>query len=118
MNYIIDPMIFYWIEVIHNLGDIAICLFTISFVGFFILLGSVVGDWYCDDDDMKKGKIAMKWTLVATIVFGLIMIFSPSKQTMIEMLVAKYATVDNAEWTADALKSLVDYIVQTVQAIK
>ena len=60
----------------------------------------------------------MKWLLVATIVFGLIVIFAPSKQTMIEMLVAKYATVDNAEWTADALKSLVDYIVQAAQAIK
>lgn len=118
MNYIIDPMIFYWIEVIHNIGGIAILLFAISFVGFFILLGSVIGDWYCDDDDMAKGKKAMKWTLVATIVFGLIMTLTPSKQTMIEMLVAKYATIDNAEWTADALKSLVDYIVQAVQAIK
>ncbi len=45
-------------------------------------------------------------------------VFIPDKQTMIEMLVAKTATVENAEWTVDAVKQAVDYIVSAIQTLK
>ena len=45
-------------------------------------------------------------------------IFVPSKSTMIEMMIAKYATYENADWTVESLKSVVDYIVEAFKAVK
>ena len=37
---------------------------------------------------------------------------------MIEMQIARYATYENAEWTVDAIKNAVDYVVQAVKSLK
>lgn len=41
-----------------------------------------------------------------------------AKDALIEMMIAKQATYENATWTLDALKSAVDYVVQAIQSLK
>ena len=61
---------------------------------------------------------ALKVSIGVCVVGGLFLIFVPSKETLIEMMVAKQATYENATWTVDALKSAVDYVVQAIQSLK
>jgi len=70
VNYIINPMWFYWLSVVS-------CVRV--FVG---------------------------------------VIFIPSRNTMLEMQIARYATYENAEWTVETIKSAVDYIVQAIGSLK
>jgi hypothetical protein len=42
----------------------------------------------------------------------------PSDDTLIEMMIAKQATYDNAQWTLETLKSAVDYIVNAIKSVK
>lgn len=116
--YIIDPMTFYWIHAIDNLRLIIALSFGFSGVASFVLLGAWVGDWACDYDISMNCK---KWcvrTAVIAAIMGIALIFVPNKNTMIEMLIAKTATRENAELTAEALKSVVDYIVEALKSIK
>lgn len=73
------------------------------------------------DDERKAVRFftkALKIAIGVCIVSGLFLVFVPSKETLIEMMVAKQATYENATWTVDALKSAVDYVVQAIQSLK
>ena len=73
------------------------------------------------DDERKAVRFftkALKVGIGVCIVAGLFLVFVPSKETLIEMMIAKQATYENATWTVDALKSAVDYVVQAIQSLK
>lgn len=116
--YIIDPMTFYWIHAIDTAHLIVALCFGFSGVAAFVLLGAWLGDWACDYDTSMNCKKWFKRMSAIMVVFGLALVFIPNRTTMIEMLIAKSATVENAEWTVDALKSAVDYIVEAMKSVK
>ena len=138
-KYIIDPAVFYWMNVMSFIQT------AFAVIGGFILAGSLIlagiyiyevfstrkpeepenkEDTYemkCYkrvkkryEDDIKHNRIIKKW-MIASIATGLIMIivsvFIPSKQTSVEMLVARTATFENVNWSVQQVKEIVDYIV-------
>lgn len=118
MNYIVDPRVFYWMSVIDNLKTICVVLFIMSIVAFAFCFVFYIDDLWIGEDGKsrcKKGTIAFA---ILSSLFVLGIIFIPSKTTMTEMLIAKYATTENAELGIDAIKSIVDYIVSAMQAVK
>ena len=111
MNYIINPSWFYWLEVVEALKTVFIvCAITINTVAVIFIIF-----------DSGEDMISSKKTRTIMAVIGILAIFPailvPSKQTMIEMMVAKFATYENAQWTVDAVKDAVDYIVQAIKSI-
>lgn len=64
----------------------------------------------------RRCKRAAVYCLIAAFAFILPAIFIPSKETSIEMLVAKTATFDNVDWTVQQVKEVVDYIVRAIQS--
>lgn len=119
MNYIINPSVFYWINVLNSLVSVSVLLLVIGSAGI-IILGIIwfVNRDYMDDEETTAIKKVFRLA-VPMFVVGLIgIVFIPDKQTMMEILIAKTATVENAEWTIDSLKSVVDYIVQAAQSLK
>ena len=73
------------------------------------------------DDERKTLRFftkALKVAIGVCVVAALFLVFVPSKDTLIEMMIAKQATYENATWTVDALKSAVDYVVQAIQSLK
>lgn len=117
MNYIINPSWFYWLNVIEGFKIILIAITIVS--GIFgvatVLCG--IDDWTSDKEKKRLMKIA-KISIIIFLVCVIAFIFIPSKQTLIEMQVTKFATYENAEWTVDTIKSAVDYIVEAVNSIK
>lgn len=119
MNYIVNPMIFYWMSVLNSLKVVSILFLILSSVGIVICVAVFCAnsDWL-DEDDMASIK---KWTRVVIAVFAvsvLLVIFVPSEKTMTEMLIAKFATVENANWTLENVKKAVDYIVEAMKTLK
>ena len=118
MNYIINPSVFYWMNVADGLRTIFLLfwvLSSISLVAGFIILAI---DLTFDDNEKRNWWIALRIAVAVSAVSILGILFVPPKQTLMEMLIAKTATVENAEWTVESLKSIVDYIVQAAQSLK
>ena len=119
MNYIINPSVFYWISVLHGLSFVCILFLVLGSVGTIIFSIIKMVDGCCMDEDEKKSIKTVFKICVPLLIIGLLgVVFVPDKQTMIEMLIAKTVTVDNAEWTVDAVKQAVDYIVTAIQSLK
>lgn len=126
MNYIINPIWFYFLSISDGLRTVAVVAMAIGCCGvivYFIgsLMKQVNARYGEDDPDYRFGLALLKYgrlSLIGLLVAIVIYIFVPSKDTLIEMQVAKFATYDNAEWTIDAIKNSVDYIVQAIQSIK
>lgn len=121
MNYIINPSWFYWISVADTLKVVSIVFFIVSCVVFIIcLIASVsfLSDYGKDDEDYLKAKKIRNVAGIVLFVSSIFFVFIPSRNTLIEMQIARYATHDNAEWTLDAIKSAVDYIVNSIKSVK
>lgn len=141
-NYIIDPAVFYWINVLSIIQTVCAVIggFTLTaFIALFItslykrckLIEPEKPDkdsrydmeryqqemrFYEDDlKDLRMIKKYMMITLVAGCLMVLVSIFIPGKQTSVEMLIARTATFDNVNWTAQQVKEIVDYIVNALK---
>lgn len=124
--YIINPS---WFYLLHVIGWLRFLLgLTCALAAIALIIATIVRIiHYCDtvdredDDDIRIGKLlnkCLKISAIITFVTMIALIFLPSKQTLIEMQIARYATHENAEWTVEAVKSAVDYIVEAVNSIK
>lgn len=118
MNYIIDPRIFYWISVLSSLKVVCIIVLIGAMISSAVVITMIADDFSYDDEEQKTQKKILTALVVAAIVSILGIVFIPGKETMIEMLIAKLATEQNVEFSVEAIKSLIDYIVQASQAIK
>ena len=128
MNYIINPSWFYWLGVVHSMRGFMLTAFIVSIIiiGVALIIIPVnvklIQDYPSISDDERKVvrffTKAMKVAIGMCIASGLFLVFVPSKETLIEMMIAKQATYENATWTVDALKSAVDYVVQAIQSLK
>lgn len=128
MNYIINPSWFYWLGVIESMRYFMIAAFIISIAAIIVAIIIVPVDMRMirdfpdmSDDERKSVQFftkVLKAAIWALVISGLILLFVPSKETIIGMMIAKQATYENATWTLDALKSAVDYVIQAIQSLK
>lgn len=128
MNYIINPSWFYWLGVVESMRGFMLAVFVVSIVGIGAALIIIPVDVKLIQDypnacDFEKKTVqfftkALKFAIGVCIVTVLFLVFVPSKETLIEMMIAKQATYENATWTVDAVKSAVDYIIQAIQSLK
>lgn len=145
-SYIIDPSVFYWMNVLSYVQTVFALLGGCTLFGCFVLACLWFYNWHTSDEpempededrdsySMKryerqlkeyqrsilKNNTLRKWC-VATLVVGMFLIaaamFVPSKQTSVEMLVARTATFDNVNWTVSQVKEIVDYIVSALKGV-
>ena len=123
MEPIISPSIFYWIDVISTLSTILTVLFGLSattlVVALILLIPLTVEDELNDDFGKFYKKILITLTIITTI-FGLGYVFTPSKETLITMTVAKYVTPDNITTVGgtieESVSSIATEIVRVVEA--
>ena len=118
MNYIINPAVFYWMSVVDAICFWAVGSAALSGVAAVILFCIKYFDDYLDANGVKSMNKIIKTLSIVCIVSIVVTIFTPSKDTMIQMLVAKCATYDNANWTLETIKSAVDYIVEAIKSLK
>lgn len=128
MNYIINPSWFYWLGVVKSMRGFMLAAFIVAIIIIGVALIVIPWNTYIirefpsvSDDERKTLQFftkALKVAIWVCILAALFLVFVPSKDTLIEMMIAKQATYENATWTVDALKSAVDYVVQAIQSLK
>ena len=130
MTYIINPMWFYWISVADKICgatySFAILLAIFSAAAYiaaaafkFNALDDDGFDRECSDyiAGTKAQRVATVLAVLAVILLA-ISTFIPSRETLIEMQIARFTTVENAEWALDAVKSATDYIVSAIKELQ
>lgn len=117
MEYVINPSWFYWFNVVDAVRGVAcgyVILFAIS------VLISLMVAWLEDAFEYGVESSVKKIFVSLTIVFVvavLALVFVPSKETLIEIQVAKLATYDNVSLTVDGIKSVADYVIDAIKTI-
>nr|DAH44393.1 MAG TPA: hypothetical protein [Caudoviricetes sp.] len=130
MTYIINPMWFYWLSVADKICEatcsLAILLFISSATAYIVAAALKIDAHGHDGFDRKCSsyivgakaqRVATVLAVLAVILFA-ISAFIPSRETLIEMEIARFTTVENAEWALDAVKSATDYIVSAIKELQ
>lgn len=106
MEPIISPWIIYGVTVLTKLG---IAIHVLAILSFMALLFTIP---VLDVKDAEKWR---KRFAVGVLVFGLLDILMPDKDTMLTMLALQYVTPDNIQ----AVQSnIVDFVGQIANAVK
>ena len=112
MNYIVDPMFFYWAYVCENLSIV----FCISGIAIGILVFT-----YCFVSSLELETVKLRIALpgvAAVIMCILLATFIPNKKTLIEMEVAKHVTYESIDTVVEATQNAADYILNGLKEAK
>ena len=120
MDYVINPAWLYWMMV---LTEIKMVCTIFAIIAGLVLLFSFLTMLYNrefgeEDEDYKLARTVTRIAVPVFIATLLIAIFAPSTKVLVEMLVAKIATKQNLQLTIEGMKSLVDYITETIKSLK
>lgn len=118
-DYIIEPMWVYWISVIGALKSVCTAIAVCSAAAFVVALIELLCNLeWTEDTEYCAAKTALIITAPLLLIFTAAAIFIPSTKVLIEMEVAKIATKEHLTMTAEALKSVVDYVADTIRSLK
>ena len=109
-NYIIDPKVFWLIDIA---GALETCFMVLAlFAGFGLVVywfgAKAMGSW-----DMKPILTILLSLALFTGMIGTSVI--PAKDTMILMTAASVATYDNVETVTDEIYDIIDYIDKALE---
>ena len=112
MTPIIPPIWLYLFEVLSSIDGLLFSIVIISLVVFFAY-GIAALMWYLENDESIW--IPKKWICIAIcfiFIFSVIgTVLIPSQETMIYMAGLSFVTPDNAEYGAEIIKNVFDYVI-------
>lgn len=122
MNYVINPMLFYWCSVSDTVKALAIIatIMLIVLCLVFLFVGAFhIGEAFNygggeDSDDYKVGVKFLNWAqkcIVPLVVLLMLSIFIPSEKTLYKMMVANVATYENIDLTAETIEDAFDHVI-------
>lgn len=122
MNYVINPMLFYWCSVSDTAKAFAIiaaimlivaCLIFLSIGAFHIGEAFNYGGGE-DSNDYKIGIKFLNWAqkcIVPLVILLMLSIFIPSEKTLYKMMVTNIATYENIDLTAETIEDAFDHVI-------
>ena len=112
MQVIINPKVFY---LMHLFATIR--LFSFITIGLLSVAIIIILPDCCLQEDTKQLKIFIynKKTILILIISILLLLFIPSKDTMITMLISQNITIDNINSVKGQVFEIVDYIVKNLK---
>ena len=123
MEPIIAPSTFYWFEIISNFKLFLTIFLIFGCVGLVFCIVSFIAILVEEDLETHTGKIIKKlckFCTIITSIFGLLFILTPSKETLMTMIVAKYVTPDNITAVGgtieESVSSIATEIIRVVEA--
>lgn len=117
MEPIINPWLIYFASIVDNIGIASFIFTSITSVAFLFLLGFYIAV-KVEEGESRETKILRTWSIrsgIAALVFLLITVFTPSRNTVIAMIAANAITPDAIEAAADAGKDVVDYLTESIE---
>lgn len=118
---VINPWLFYVIELLSNLNfvaGIACFILVILYVAALVIYVVESDSCYPSENLLKGCKKISKISIIPLIISFVMCIAIPSKDTMYKMLVAKYVTYENIDKATDTINDGVDYIFDKLDGDK
>lgn len=106
---IINPWIFYLIDVLVNINDL--CVLAI----FILLIALGAYAFVVFLSESKMSKKVFKTCVVLLVISGVVASFIPSEETCYKMLISSVVTTDNLETASDVIRESVDYIFEFLE---
>lgn len=104
-EYLINPWCIYLINLIEPVNKLLCSLvFITGIIIFFALLGLTLSSK--DDEEYRLSIRAMKITSPIFIICGFLAIFTPTKDTLIQMYVASLTTPENLQALGAGIKGV------------
>jgi uncharacterized membrane protein len=121
MKPIVNPVIIYLINLMGSLRVgfiIGAVIFAILTIFCAVEYEDLKESNSNEDKQMtKKFFRASKRFLVCFVLTFILIVFVPSKDTCIEMIVASYVTPDNIDAGVEKTKETVDYIIDKIKEV-
>lgn len=126
MNPIINPWSIYLINVLSGLKNIFIAAVVAAIfvgIGSAIYFLIAIADPYYDEDGEKDQneilniKKCFKKSVVGLIISALLVVITPSKDTMYTMLALDNLTTDNIQAIGKTGKDVIDYVSDQIDKI-
>ena len=120
MKPIINPWLFYLIDVADNINLICIIMLVIALIAsglisiclFDAVAGGIIGE------DKKQAYFKrLKTSLKVIIPCIIITILTPSSDTIYKMIIADNITPHNIEIVGDTVESSIDYIFEKINSL-
>lgn len=115
MKPIINPWLFYIVDVIDNFKSacfILILIIVIAFGTIFLIeIGEAADELELDEVKVIKTLKRMVVVVVLLITFNMLL---PSKKTCYQMMIASQVTDNNIQKAEDVIKGSVDYIFEKI----
>lgn len=115
MKPIINPWLFYLVDVIGNFKSSCFVLLLIIVIGFGATVIIEIGE-AADElelDTVKVIKTLKRMAVVGVLLMTLNMLL-PSKKTCYQMMIASQVTEENVKKAEDVIKDSVDYIFEKI----
>lgn len=111
---IVNPWLFYAMNVCSAMKMFSLAMSIIT--GFiFIGVGCFFIVYMIDGEEVIKiVDTVAKWMLFLFVLFTLMYIFIPGKDTLLMMQAAKLTTTDNVNAVFESLKSAIDYAMSVL----
>lgn len=116
---IISPWLFYWLEVLDNLRGVMVGILLLS-----TMIAAFSPIFFADDNlreffrTITRSKFLRNCVIAIVFMSAIGLLFVPTKETALRMVVASYATPQNIEFitekTGKAIDGGVDYIVDKI----
>lgn len=117
MKPIINPWLFYLVDVIGNFKSACFAILLVIVIGFgatvLIEVGDSVDELELELDEAKVIKTLKKMVAVAVLLMTLDMLL-PSKKTCYQMMIVSQITDNNIQKAEDTIKKSVDYIFEKI----
>lgn len=114
MKPIINPWLFYLVDVIDNFKSACFILILIAVISFGAIFLIEIGE---AADELELDEVKVIKTLKKMVVVVLLIAFNmllPSKKTCYQMMIASQVTDNNIQKAEDVIKGSVDYIFEKI----
>lgn len=115
MTPIINPWLFYLVDVIGNFKSACFVLILLIVIGFgatvLIEIGETADELELDEAKVIKTLKKMAIVVVLLMTFNMLL---PSKKTCYQMMIASQVTDNNIQKAEDVIKDSVDYIFEKI----
>ncbi len=120
MEPIINPWLFYLIDIVDNINLICIIMLVIALIAsglISICLFDVVAGGIIEEDEKQTYFKYLKISLKVIIPCIIITILTPSSDTIYKMIIADNITPHNIEIVGDTVESSIDYIFEKINSL-
>ena len=115
MTPVINPWIFYLMNVIDNLNITASITFTITMIVVFILAIFIIVGYFCEGLDNELFQFAKRRLVKPLSIFMitnfLVLTLIPNSQTITKMLIAQHVTYERVEVATDIVQEVYEDII-------